>query len=145
MGRRKSINNAITDDFNADYFQKVDILQNANNALDIEKAINNLINLRTYIVANFPEFIVSTTDIDYHIACGAYRVNNVKLLEQIVQQHYYNDYRFKILYQSFREMETANVWNNIVKANANNLEKTFVRSLSVVILTCVCLSLVFRK
>lgn len=130
---------------NNDYAGEIKIIQTADNMFAIEKSIKNLTQMRNTIQTQHPEYIDSITDIDYYIACGAYRINNVDLFEQTVQKHYYDDPRFKKLYMAFKEMETANVWNNIVKTNASHLEKTFVRSLSVVILTGVCLSLIFRK
>lgn len=133
------------DSINDDYFKDVNLIQTAKGSRQIEKAIKGLMHLRNTVVERYPELIDSVADIDYHLACAAYRINNINLFEQTVQIHYYDDYRFKNLYQSFLEMETANVWNNIIKANASNLEKTFVRSLSVVILTCICLSLAFRN
>lgn len=133
------------DNINTEYLQDVRSIQVSDNVRDLEKSMSSLSNIRNIVLAHHPEFIDSIKDIDYHLACGAYRINNVDLFEQTVQKHYYDDYRFKKLYQSFKEMETANVWNGIVKKNANDLERKFVRSLSVVILTCVCLSLVFRK
>lgn len=133
------------DNLNVEYIDEVKEIQTANNVHDIEKSIKNLQSLQTHIVNNYPEFIDSITDIDYHIACGAFRVNNIHLFEQTIQKHYYNDYRFKKLYGHFQEVATTNVWNDIIKSNTTNLERTFVRSLSVVILTCVCLSLILRK
>lgn len=133
------------DQLNAEYIEAVNLLKTADNALDIEKAMKQLTNLRNTISHKYPEYIDSITDMDYNLACGAYRINNTKLLEETVQKHYYHDYRFKKLYQLFVEMETANVWNNIVKSNANNLEKTFVRSLGIIIITGVCLSVILRK
>lgn len=133
------------DALNHKYVESIRLVQTADNMRDIEKALKELLHLRHRMLAEHPENIDSITDINYYIARGAYRVNNTALFEQTIQQHYYDDYRFKVLYQTFREMETANVWNNIVRMNALNLEKTFVRSLSVIILTGVCLSLVVRK
>ncbi|WBR61455.1 hypothetical protein [Drosophila suzukii associated hytrosavirus 1] len=132
-------------ELNREYAEDVRIIQIGDNLRDIEKAIRNLMQLRNVILSKHPEYIVSITDIDFYIANGAYRINDVTLFEQTVQKHYYDDYRFKKLYQSYKEIATANVWNNIVKMNATKLEKTFVRSISVIILTGVCLSLIFRK
>lgn len=133
------------DNLNVEYFDGVKAIQTANNMHDIDKSIKNLQSLQVQIVNNYPEFLDSIIDIDYHIACGAYRINNIDLFEHTIQKHYYNDYRFKKLYSLFQDVTAANVWNDIIKSNTTNLERTFVRSLSVVILTCVCLSLVMRK
>lgn len=130
---------------NFEYYDDTRTIQVGDNSRDIEKAIKNLIHMRNMLIANFPEYTESITDVDFQIATGAYRVNNINLFEETIQTHYTDDYRFKKLYQSFVETQTANVWNNIVKANATNLERTFVRALSLVILTCVCVSLVVRK
>lgn len=127
------------------YYTAVHSIQTADNVRELEKSISTLTFIRQLVLFGYPEFLDSLKDIDYHIACGAYRINNVPLFEKTIQRHYYDDYRFKKLYKTFTEMQTANVWNGIVKKNANDLQKTFVRSLSVVILTGVCLSLVFRK
>lgn len=133
------------DTLNTGYIDSLNSLKTADNALDIEKAMKRITNLRNAISNKHPEYMDSITDLDYSLACGAYRINNVKLLEETVQKHYYHDYRFKKLYQLYIEMETANVWNNIVRSNANNLEKTFVRSLGIIIITGVCLSIILRK
>lgn len=130
---------------NKDYYSAVYTIQTADNVLELNKALSNLSYLKKLIMFGRPEFIDSLKDIDYYIACGAYRINDKNLFEKTIQLHYYDDYRFKKLYKTYKEMETTNAWNGIVKKNATALEKTFVRSLSVVILTCVCVSLVFRK
>lgn len=133
------------DTFNKEYYDSVLILQTTNTVRDIEKSLKRLLVLRNKILTQHPEYIDSIVDIDFCLARGAYRINDIELLEKTIQKHYYNDYRFKKLYQIFKEMETANVWNNIVKTNKTQLEKTFVRSLSVIIITCACLSVIFRK
>lgn len=133
------------DNYNAIYVDDVKTVQTANNTLDIENAIKSLTSLRNNILQNHPEYIESIADIDYTIACAAYRINNVQLFETTIQKHYYDDTRFKRLYQNYRDVEITNVWNDVVKKKASNLEKTFVRSLSVVILTGVCLSVILRK
>lgn len=130
---------------NIDYANEVRLLQTSDNARDIQKAIKYLQHLHNYLQVHFPEFVESLADIDYYIACGAFRVNNVKLFESIIQQHYYDDSRFKKLYILFREMQTTNIWNNIVKTNASHLEKTFIRSLSLIIIAGVCVSIILRK
>lgn len=133
------------DPLNSEFFENVKIMQNTNDTRDIEKSIKILNNVRDSIVAHHPEYIDSISDIDYRLACAAFRVNNTELLEENVQRHYHNDHRFKKLYQMFHEVETTNVWNSIVRANAKNMEKTFVRSLGLIAVTIICVSLLNRK
>lgn len=132
-------------DLNSEYMEDIKIVHTADNTLDIEKSIRNLIQLRNRIMQQYPEYIDSITDIDFALASAAYRINNVDLLETTIQKHYYNDQRFKRLYQNFRDVETANVWNNVIDRNARNMERTFIRSLSIVILTGICLTVILRK
>lgn len=132
-------------ELNRQYFDVISSLQMADNASTVEKSIKNLLQLRQYILTNYPEYLDSITDVDYNLACAAFRINNVELFERVVQRHYYDDSRFKRLYQIFLDVETTNAWKHIVQSNATNLEKTFVRSLSIIILTGVCISLVLRK
>lgn len=127
------------------YAESIRAVQQADNALDIERAIKTLIQLRTTLQTYYPESMDSITDIDYYIACGAFRLNNSAQFEDVVQRHYYDDSRFKRLYQIYMDVKTTNDWRHIVKTNASHLEKTFIRSLSVVILTGICISLVLRK
>lgn len=133
------------DSYNLEYLENVDSIKKADNIFAIEKSIKSLTNLRNKITIDHPEYFDSIIDIDYQLARGAFRINNPDLFEETVQKHYYYDFRFKKLYQLFRDMQTANVWNNIAAMNASKLEKTFIRSLSLVILTGVCISLLLRK
>lgn len=133
------------DVYNKEYIENIKTVHTADNTFDIEESIKNLSTLRNDIFEHNPEFIESIVDIDYGIACAAYRINNVELFEDIIKRHYYDDIRFKKLYQKFREVEMANVWNEVVQRNANKLEKTFVRSLSIVILTGLSLAIILRK
>lgn len=133
------------DTINNQYLNVVQTIHTSDKASNIEEAIRDLMHMQTYLLKHHPEFIDSITDVDYHLACAAFRINRIKQFEKLVQRHYYDDFRFKRLYQSFLAVETTNAWNNIIKSNASNMEKTFVRSLSVIILTGVCLSLILRK
>lgn len=133
------------ENINREYCENIHIIKTSQNTREIEKSIKRLVNLRNYILTSYPEYIESIIDIDYRLACAAYRINKIDLFEQCVQKHYYGDYRFKKLYQLYREVETTNIWNNIVKENATRLERTFVRSISLIIITTICLSLAFRK
>lgn len=130
---------------NDQYAENVRIVQWGKNADEIERAMNRLLHIRDELVAHHPEYLDGITDIDFYVACAAYRINNVQQFEQMVQRHYYDDARFKRLYRSHLEVETTNVWRNIVRENANNMEKTFVRSLSIIILTGICVSIIMRK
>lgn len=130
---------------NSQYISVVHTIHNTDSANIIDKSMKSLNNIQSYIRQHHPEFIESITDIDYQLACAAFRINKTEQFEQVVQQHYFDDYRFKRLYQTFIEAETTNAWKNIIKSNAQNMEKTFVRSLSVIILTGVCVSLFLRK
>lgn len=129
---------------NDEYMRTVAVVRTGENARDIERGIRDLMQVRNYITANYPELVESVADIDYYIANAAYRINNVPLMESMIQKHYYADHRFKKLYRTHRETETANVWHNIVRSNADDLQKTFVRSLSCVILTCIVVSIICR-
>lgn len=133
------------DIYNVEYMNDVQTIHKADNSFDIEKSIKNLIQLRNNLLYHHPEYMDSIIDIDFIIACAAYRINDVQLLESTIQKHYYADYRFKKLYQAFYAVETANVFKDIVHKNAHNMEKTFVRSLSVIILTGICLSFILRQ
>lgn len=130
---------------NEQYAENIRAVQLGNNADDIERAMNNLLHLRSHLLETHPEYLEAITDVDFYIACAAYRTNKVAQFEQMVQRHYYDDVRFKRLYRSHLEVETTNVWKNIVRENANNMEKTFIRSLSVIILTGICVSVIMRK
>lgn len=125
-----------------DYVQAVVLAQKAS---EIRHVLRQLQQLRVTIEEQHPEYIDSLNDIDYYIATAAYRINDADLFESTVQRHYYDDARFKKLYQSYVDAETTNAWNNIVKANSNNLERTFIRSLSVVILAGIGISIILRK
>lgn len=133
------------DSCNEEFFKYIHIIQTTNDIRDINKSIKKLIHLRDKILIEHPEYIESINDIDYRLSCAAYRINDNDLLEKNIQKHYYNDYRFKKLYHLFNEMKTISTWNNIVKSNATRLQKTFIRSLGIIILTCVCLTLAVRK
>lgn len=128
-----------------EYAENIRIVQLGNNADDIERAMNKLLQLRSYLLQIHPEYLDTIADVDFYIACAAYRTNNVSQFEQVVQRHYYDDVRFKRLYRSYLEVETTNVWKNIVRENANNMEKSFIRSLSIIILTGICVSVLMRK
>lgn len=127
-----------------EYSSLVDKIQTSNDPDEIELTVKHLIKLRENIEEYNPQFIDSIVDIDFWIACGAYRVNDSRKIEQTVQKHH-NDSRFKYLYHKFWNMEITNSWQQIIKNNSDNLQKTFVRTISVFLLTGVCLSLAFRK
>ena len=131
--------------FNRQYAENIQNLQTATNAQTIMISMKNLIVLRNTLMTDYPEYLDSITDTDYFIARGAFRIKDVDRFEETIQRHYYDDARFKRLYQLFVNAQTENIWRNVVRVNAKNLEKTFVRSLSVIILTGICISILVRK
>lgn len=133
------------DTLNSEYFENYHKIKYNDDMYNVEKSINNMIILRNELIKHHPEYRDAITDIDYLICRGSYRINNIKLIEEIIPKYHNTDYRFKKLYHMLMEIETANVWRNVIEENNERRSKIFLRASSVIILTGALLCVIFRK
>lgn len=126
------------------YLWDVDVIKRGDTTVEINKAIRSLTELREKIKGTHPEYTESIVDVDFYITVGAYRTNNKKLFESLVQRHM-NDTRFKKQYQYYVRVETENLWSSVIDYNKHQMQKTFVRSMGLIFTTALLLSIIMRK
>ena len=128
---------------NYEYQQQCAILHASDNYKSIKKAADDLTHLNEKLLDHYPELMDSMTDVEYELALAAFRLNNTKNLEKYLEQNLWSP-RFKKLYRLYLATSMNQSVQNVLLYKSENTQKMVVRTVSVCILTAVCLAAIFR-